>query len=153
MVSYDVLMAPSAGIVCGKKGFGCTVVDGNAVEDHEIEAPANLASRGEQLCWLADEVQRLVTGTECTSVAVQKAAGGGAFGASAERIEVEAALQMGLHRAGLDAKRMTKESVRAALGVPKAPKAYETLLKRDDVKARSNAARRDQYLLALAADV
>jgi hypothetical protein len=143
----------TAGIVCGKKGFGCTIVDGNVVDDHEVEVPANLAARGEQLCWLADEVQRLVTGSGCTSVAVQKAAGGGTFGASAERIEVEAALQMGMHRAELDAKRMTRESVRAALGVPKAPKAYETLLKRDDVKRRSNAARRDQFLLALAAAV
>lgn len=142
----------TAGIISGKKGFGCTIVDGKVIDDHDIEAPANLASRGQQLCWIADEVERLTSQNGCSSVALQKAAGGGAFGASAERIEVEAAVQIGVHRAGLHAKRMTRESVRAALGVPKAPKAYETLLQRADVKLRTNASRRDQYLLALAAD-
>jgi hypothetical protein len=143
-------MSASAGIVCGKKGFGCTIVDGDSVDDHEIEVPANRLSRGEQLCWLADEVERLLKARQCESVAVQRAAGGGSFGASPERNEVEAAIQMGLHKAGLASKRMTKEAVRAAMGVPKAPKAYDTLLKRDDVRARSNEARRHQYLLALA---
>jgi hypothetical protein len=46
---------------------------------------------------------------------------------------------------------LNREQVRAALGVPKAKGAYESLLQRPEVKGRSNAVRRDQYLLALAA--
>lgn len=141
----------SAGIICSKTGFGCTTVDGDSVEDHDIQVPGNLKDRGEQLCWLAEEAERLITASGCTAVAVQRAAGGGPFGASAERHEVEAAVQMGVHRGGLGSKRMTKESVRSALGVAKGRNAYDTLLQRPDVKARSNQARRHQYLLALAA--
>lgn len=144
-------MGAAAGIVCGKKGFGCTIIRDGAPEDHDIEVPANLLSRGEQLCWLAEEVRRVVSSVACDFAGVQKAAGGGAFGASSERNEVEAAVQMGLHQAGVVARRLTKESVRAALGVPKGPKAYDTLMKRADVAARSNEQRRHQYLLALAA--
>lgn len=144
-------MAATAGIVCGKKGFGCTFVDGTDVQDHDIEVPANISDRGEQLCWLADEAERLLAASGCELVSMQKP-GGGAFAASPERTEVEGAVQMGIHRAGLETKRMTRETVRAALGVPRAAGAYETLLKRDDVKARSNPTRRDQYLLALAVD-
>ena len=144
-------MADGVGIVCTKKGFGCTIVRDAAVEEHEIEVPGNLESRGEQLSWLADEAERLITTSGCTLVALQKASGGGKFGASPERSEVEAAVQIGLYRAGVEAKRLTKEGVRSALGIPKAPKAYESLLTRDDVRLRSNDAKRHQYLLALAA--
>ena len=144
-------MGATAGIVCGKNGFGCTIISGGVPEDHDIEVPANLLSRGEQLCWLSEEARRVVSSGACDVAGVQKAAGGGMFGASPERNEVEAAVQMGLHQAGVVARRLTTESVRAALGVPKAPKAYNTLMRRADVAARSNEQRRHQYLLALAA--
>ena len=59
-------------------------------------------------------------------------------------------MQIGLHEAGAALERLNREQVRAAMGEPKAKGAYEKLLNRAEVKARSNAVRRDQYLLALA---
>lgn len=147
---YRLAVTRTAGIVCGKHGFGCTVVDGKKVEDHDIEVPANITERGAQLSWLADEAQRLIQKAGCKPVCIQQAAGGGMYGASSERHEVEAAVQIGAHEAAVETRRLTREGVRAAMGLQRAKGAYETLLKRDDVRARSNAQRRDQYLLALA---
>jgi len=141
-----------AGVVCGKTGFGFTVVDAGSAEDHDIVAPGNLDSRGAILNWLAEEANRLVVSTEVSLVLVQRP-GGGKFNPSPERTEVESAIQIGLHRAGATCDRMNREQVRAALGIPKAKGAYESLLRRSDVAARSNAQRRDQFLLALAAQV
>ena len=129
------------------------MIEGGEVSDHDIRVPKNLKNRGEQLQWIADEAQRLAGAYDFDAVAIQKAAGGGKFGPSPERSEIEAAVQMGLFKAkGLSTNRLTKEGVRAALKVVKAPGAYETLLERDDVKPRKNEACRHQYLLALAAE-
>jgi hypothetical protein len=145
-------MSTSGGIVCSKDGFGCTVLDdAGGATDHEIQVPGNLQDdRGAALAWLAEEASRLAQLNNLDRVALQKP-GGGKFGASGERFEVEAAVQIGLHGPGVQCVRLNREQVRAALGVPKAKGAYETLLARDDVRARSNAVRRDQYLLAMAA--
>jgi hypothetical protein len=145
-------MAVTAGIVCHKDGFGCTIVDSNdGAEDHDIDVPPNLTSRGEKLAWLADEARRLIQSAGAQEVRVQKPGGGKFGGASSERHEVEAAVQIGVHHVGVACDMLNREQVRAALGVPKGKGAYEQLLQRVDVKARSNAERRDQYLLALAA--
>ena len=73
----------------------------------------------------------------------------GGCGAAPERHEVEACVKVGAHLAQVDLLDLNREQVRAALGVPKAKGAYESLLKRPDVTARRNGSRRDQYLLAL----
>jgi hypothetical protein len=147
-------MAVTAGIVCHKDGFGCTVVDGSGnAEDHDIHAPANLTRRGERLAWLTEEAQRLIRAAQVSSVRIQKPGAGKFGGASAERHEVDGAVQIGVYRAGAVCDMMNREQVRAALAVPRGKGAYETLLQRPDVKARSNAVRRDQYLLALAAQL
>lgn len=143
-------MRPSVGIVCHKDGFGCTVVVDGAATDHDIAAPASMADRGERLAWILDEAQRLLSGAGVEAARVQRA-GGGKFGASAERHEVEAAVQIAAFRAGLECNTLSREQVRSTLGIAKGPGAYKTLLQREDVKARSNEVRRDQYLLALAA--
>ena len=143
-------MGSAAGIICAKKGFGCTIVNGDQAEDHDIEVPANIADRGAQLSWVAEEAERLVRNNGCVDVRIQRAAGGGRFAASAERNEIEAAVQIGASRAGVEPTRLTREGVRAAMGIARGKGAYEALLKREDVRARSNAARRDQYLLAIA---
>jgi hypothetical protein len=137
--------------VCQKASFGCTIIDdAGSATDHDIEVPGSMTDRGEALAWVAHEAQRLVKLNGVESVAVQKAGGGKFGGASAERYEVEAAVQIGLHNAAAGCSRMNREQVRSALGVQKAKGAYEQLLKRDDVQARTNPTRRDQYLLALA---
>jgi hypothetical protein len=142
-------MTATAGVICHKVGFGCTVVDaaGDAV-DHDLEVPASIKKRGEALAWIADEAKRLVEMNGIEVVALQKS-GAGKFGASPERHEVEGAVQIGFHQAGAECRRLNREQVRAAMGVEKAKGAYEGLLRRADVKARSNATRRDQFLLAL----
>jgi hypothetical protein len=135
--------------VCGKSGFGCTIVDGSTIEDHDIDVPANISDRGAQLTWLAEEAQRLVEAAGCDAVCVQLP-GSGRYNASAERHEVEGAVQIGVHKAGVATQRLTTEGVRSELGVPRGAGAYKKLLTRPDVKARSNDGRRHQYLLALA---
>lgn len=137
--------------MCQKLSFGCTIIDdGGSATDHDIEVPGNLTNRGEALAWLVREAQRLAELKGVERACVQKAGGGKFGGASAERHEVEAAVQIGLHAAGAECDRMSREQVRAALGEPKGSGAYQRLLKRAEVQARSNAVRRDQYLLALA---
>ncbi|MBT3774894.1 MAG: hypothetical protein HOB12_06215 [Gemmatimonadales bacterium] len=144
-------MGTSAGILCQKASFGCTIIDEDGVAaDHDIAVPSNMNDRGEALAWLAQEAQRIVELNGVETVGLQKAGGGKFGGASAERYEVEAAVQIGLHEAGAALERLNREQVRAAMGEPKAKGAYEKLLNRAEVKARSNAVRRDQYLLALA---
>lgn len=143
-------MTTTAGVVCHKDGFGCTViVDDGTATDHDIEVPGSITDRGEALAWIASEAARLATLNNLASVAVQKA-GGGKFGASAERHEIEAAVQIGLHQADVSCTRMNRDQVRAAMGVPRGKGAYDELLAWPAVSDRSNAPRRDQYLLALA---
>lgn len=143
-------MGVTAGISCHKRGFGCTVIDGGTVVDHDLEAPSNLQGRGEILDWILKEAERLLASLGAPSVRIAKA-GTGKFGASTERIEVESAVQIAAFRAGSACDMLTTEGVRAALKEPKAPGAYKRLLERPEVKARKNDGRRHQYLLALAA--
>jgi len=146
--------APStAGVVCSSEGFGCTVLASGGPEDHDICVPGSIKDRGEALCWLTEEAERLFLSFRVSAVRIQKAGGGKFGGAAPERHEVEACVKIGAHRAHVSCVEMNREQVRAALGVPQAKGAYEGLLKRTDVKVRSNASRRDQYLLALAASV
>ena len=143
-------MSVTGGIVCSKDGFGCTVLDASGVAtDHEIVVPKSVHGRGAALAWVAEESSRLAELNGLERVALQKP-GGGKFGASGERYEIEAAVQIGLHKADVSCERLNREQVRAAFGVTKAKGAYERLLARDDVSVRSNATRRDQYLLAMA---
>ena len=144
-------MAVTVGLICTKAGLGWTTVDtatGRA-EDHGVDAPGNLTGRGEQLDWLLDEATRMLRSLKPKALRIQ-AAGKGKFAAAAERHEVEAVVQVAAHRTGTPCEMLNRDQVRAALGVPRAAGAYDGLLKRDDVKARSNKERREQYLLALA---
>lgn len=143
-------MGVSVGIVCNKRGFGWTVIEDGVAYDSDIEAPADRVARGEVLDWLLTEAESVLVESKATAVRIEKA-GGGKFGASAERHEVEAVVQVAATRKGVDCDLLTTEGVRAAMGVPKAAGAYKNLLTRPDVKARSNEQRRHQYLLALSA--
>jgi hypothetical protein len=69
---------------------------------------------------------------------------------SREQHEVEALLQVAAHRVGVACAIRTTEQVRA-VHVPKAKGAYNELLERRDLKARSNKSRRERYLYALTA--
>jgi len=139
-------------VTCGKNGFSYTVLlaDGSVVED-ELEAPQSMvANRPEVLVWLEDEAQRLFRANEVVEVRIRAAQSGGKFGASRERYESEACVQIAAHRAAATVRTFNKEQVRAAYGIDKGRGAYEALLERDDVKERSNEVRRHQYLMVKA---
>ena len=55
------IVGTSAGIVCQKASFGCTIIDdGGTATDHDIEVPGNLTNRGEALASASvREAQRL----------------------------------------------------------------------------------------------
>jgi hypothetical protein len=138
------------GLTCGKNGFTYTLLTTKSAFDSELEAPLSMAgNRPEALAWLADEAQRLFETNQVSDVRIQ-AAQSGKYGASRERIETEACVQIAAHRIGAEVRTLNKEQVRAAYGVARGKGAYESLLGRDDVKERSNAARRHQYLLVKA---
>lgn len=149
-VSSTSIVVTCAGIVCSSDSFGCTILAADGIEDHDIAIPASIKSRCEGLWWLTQEAERLFRALAVGAVRMQKA-GTGKFGAAPERHEVEACVKVGAHLAQADLLDLNREQVRAALGVPKAKGAYESLLRRPDVMARRNASRRDQYLLALTA--
>lgn len=125
--------------------------DAGDVADIDLVPPRSIASRGEKLDWLLEEVRRVFGRYKVLKVAIQSA-GAGKFAASEERIEVEAVVQVAAYRDGVKCKKLARDSVRAALGAKKEAGAYELLLKDVDVAARSNKGRREQYLLAKAAD-
>jgi hypothetical protein len=142
-------MSGEIGVVCKKDGFGYThVVDGVAT-DYDISVPSNIRQRGAQLSWILEEAERLITNHKPERLCVQRAAGGGKASTSPERLEVEGLLQVAAHRKTCAYSMLTRDQVRAAFGVARSPGAYDILLQRDDVAQRSNAQRRDQYLLAL----
>jgi len=76
--------------------------------------------------------------------------GTGRFAASPERHEVEAVVQVAAHRVGMPCEMKTTEQIRAS-HVPKAKGAFDELMKRADVAARSNEAKRERYLYAVTA--
>jgi hypothetical protein len=144
-------MSVTVGLICGKDGFGYTTVDDTGgIEDGSIEVPKNKPVRGEQLEWFLDEAARLFERLGSPSMAV-KHSPGGAYAAAPERYEVEAVVQIAAHRTGSTCRLLTTEGARSAMGVKQASGAYKALLARPDIKARSNNAKREQYLYALAA--
>jgi hypothetical protein len=144
-------MSGTIGVVCKKDGFGFTIINGDGVRDHDLTVPSSFPTRGAQLDWLLEEAERVFEIHKPENVCIQRATGGKLVAPSPERIEVESLLQVAAHRFGSNTKTMSKDQVRAALGEPKTKGAYDELLKRPEVAARSNSQRRDQFLLALAA--
>jgi hypothetical protein len=140
------------GVVCAKDSFSYSVLlDDGSVEDHEVEAPSSMTSdRPETLVWLADEAQRLFEAHAVSEVRIWAAQAGGRSSPSRERYESEACVQIAAHRAGATVQMLSKEKVRAAYGVARGKGAFDTLLKRDDVQARRNETRRQQYLMVKA---
>jgi hypothetical protein len=140
------------GCVCEVVGVGYALVDSDrsVLDEAELSVPATHQDRGDQLSWLLAEVEDLLVRCQADVVWVLRA-GGGRFAASPERHEVEAVVQIAAHRAGIRCALRTREQVRASAGVAKGKGAYDTLLKRPDVQARSNKERRERYLAAVTA--
>ena len=137
-------------MVCTKDGFGWTRVDRvGGVADYAVNVPGSITDRAQQLRWLHDEAVRILEREKVTALCVQ-APGAGRFSASPERIEVGAVVQAAAGRTDTTVRMLNRDQVRSALGVPRGKGAYEGLLQRADVAARSNPTRRDQYLLGLA---
>ncbi len=137
------------GIAANKNGFGYAKLEpsNKDISFMAKSCPANLSKRPQQLKWIYDEARALFEADNCCQVALQKPNGG--IGLSRERVEVEGVIKAAA--SGLvEVHPFTKDQVRAALGITKRRGAYEALLKREDVAAHSNKARREQYVLALA---
>jgi len=134
--------------VCDKNGLQFTVVD-SFIEESDIEVPASRRDRGAQLGWLLEEAEALLQRLKPDVVYVKKA-GSGKFAAAPERHEVEATVQIAAHHKGIRCVLRGTEQIRAS-HVPKAKGAYDELLRRPEIAARSNAAKRERYLYALTA--
>jgi hypothetical protein len=145
-------MAVVIGMLCQKNGLGYTVLDDATmmVKEERLDVPASKRNRGEQLDWLLSESERMFRTESPVNVWVHKS-GTGQYSADPQRHEVEAILQVAAYRANVRCSMQTTESVRGALGAKKASGAYKQLLKREDIAARSNAQKREQYAYALAA--
>jgi hypothetical protein len=145
-------MARALGVICDKAGFQCTCVAGpdSTVEaEEELSVPASMSGRGEQLNWLLDEAVATLRRLQ-PDVVYMKASGGGQHQSSPDRHGVEAIFQVAAFKANMECRTRTTEQIRAA-HTAKAKGAYEGLLERQDVKARSNKSRRERYLYALTA--
>ena len=140
------------GVTCDKTTIRYTAVgdDGAASEEAELFVPASRAERGDQLSWLLQEAEDLLRRIDARVVFVKKA-GSGQFASSPERHEVEGVLQVAAHRCGVRCELMTTDQLRAAAGAPKRKGAYDELLARPDVAARSSKDKRERYLFALTA--
>lgn len=145
-------MTVVVGILCQKNGFGYTALDeaSMTIKEERLDVPASKGDRGEQLDWLLVEAERMFQTESPSNVWVHKS-GTGQYSSDPQRHEVEAIVQVAAYRANVRCSLQTTESVRGALGVTKSKGAYQLLLKRADIAARSNAQKREQYAYALAA--
>lgn len=145
-------VARALGLICQKSGiqYTCMTKPGPSIEEEtEISVPTSQTDRGAQLTWLLDEAEVLLRRLRPDVVYVKKSASGQRQ-SSREQHEVEAVVQVAAHRVGIACAIRTTEQVRAA-HVPKAKGAYNQLLERQDVKARSTKSRRERYLYAVTA--
>jgi hypothetical protein len=140
------------GVICDKKAIRYTLVgdDGPPPDESDLSVPAPRRDRGDQLCWLLEETQDLLRRSGAEVVFVKKA-GSGRFASSPERHEVEAVVQIAAHRCRVRCELRTTDQLRAAAGAPKSKGAYEELLTRPDVAARSSKDKRERYLYAVTA--
>jgi hypothetical protein len=150
-IARSVCGVRALAMICDRNGLSFTVVDagGHVVEESDLEVPASRGKRGEQLSWLLEETEALLSRARPDVVYVKKA-GAGKFAAAPERHEVEGVVQVAAHRKGVPCDLRSTEQIRSS-HVPKAKGAYEGLLKLPDVAARSNAAKRERYLYAITA--
>lgn len=140
------------GAVAGKDGFAYCEVSGppaQVVDEVDIALPSNIKDRAEQLEWLLSEATELFKRVQPNKVFVKRA-GAGPRQASPERYEVDAVLQLAARAAQVEIRMMPTESIRA-MHVPRGKGAYDSLLKLPEVKARSNAQRRELFLYAMSA--
>lgn len=140
------------GVTCDKNAVRYTVVvdDGGSPDESELSVPASRSDRGDQLSWLLEETEDLLRRSGAEVVFVKKA-GSGQFASSPERHEVEAVVQIAAYRCRVRCELKTTDQLRAAAGVPKKKGAYEELLTRADVAARSSKDKRERYLYAVTA--
>jgi hypothetical protein len=139
------------GVVAGKNTIGYTLASQASdvaeivVEDEqELTTPGAHADRAAQLAWLLAEAKQLLARLAPDKIVVQKPGAGFAR----ERVEVESLIQVAAAQAGIPIDLVMNEGVRARLGVPKGPGAFNQMLQDPDVAARSNKARRERYLFA-----
>lgn len=138
------------GVVASPGGISWTFVTGDVLEalaveeEEEIVPPANLKLRGQQLDWLFEEIALTLNRLKPDMVVVEKPGAGFAR----ERAEVEGLILVAVHRAGVPLEMLVKESCRARLSRPSGKGAFKKLLDEPDVKARSNAAKRERYVFA-----
>jgi hypothetical protein len=138
------------GVLCDKSGFKWSVVrdptsSPRVEEEDGRKLPANLKTRGSQLDWVFSEFQDLVARVKPEVIYLVRA-----DGAAPGRHEVEGVVMLAAHAKGVEAVLRLPDQVRKAFGLPKKAGAYNDLLKRSEVAARSNEAKRTTYLFAVA---
>jgi hypothetical protein len=140
------------GVICDKNAIRYTMVedDGAQPEESELSVPASRNERGDRLSWLLEETEDLLRRGDAAVIFVKKASSG-QFASSPERHEVEAVVQIAAHRCRVRCELKTTDQLRAAAGAKKKAGAYEELLKRPDVAARSSKDKRERYLYAVTA--
>lgn len=140
------------GVICDKTSIRYTVVDDNddQIVDAELIAAPSSSDRGEQLDYLLKDLEDLLRRTDPV-VVYAKRGGGGQYGSSPERSEVEAVVQVAAHRAAVPCQMLTSEQIRAAAGATRGKGAYQALLEREDVASRPSKDKRERYLYAVTA--
>jgi hypothetical protein len=138
------------GITANPGGLSWTFVTGDVLEaltveeEKDITPPANLKMRGEQLDWLLEETALTLRRLKPDMIVVEKPGAGFAR----ERAEIEGLVLVAAHRANIPLEMLVKEGCRARLGRPAGKGAFKKLLDEPDVRARSNAAKRERYVFA-----
>jgi hypothetical protein len=147
-------MSTSFGVICEKDKIGVAVVRFNpgpaVLAEDEIRPPASLKERPSELLYLFDEFLEVLVAHRPELVLVKHAVAG-RFAADPQRYELGGVVQLACAKERVACQLFTTEQVRAAMGVTKGPGAYDSLLELPAVATRSNKAKREQFLYALAA--
>ena len=147
-------MTRGLGIVAEKNAIAYTLLSQDAqdgpvtvIDESELTTPGAHRERGAQLLWLYAEMRQLLARIAPDRIVMQKPGAG----FSRDRVEVEAIVRLAAAEAGVSVEMVVNDGVRARLGGPREPGAFERMLADPEVAARSNKARRERYLLAKAA--
>jgi hypothetical protein len=147
-------MTTTAGVICEKDKVGLSIVEvGEVVAvllEDDVRPPASHGERPRQLLYMYDEMVSLLESHKPDLVFVKHAVAG-RFAADPQRYELGGIVQLACARQKVLCDLLTTDQVRKAMGAVKETGAYDRLLEAPDVMARSNKARREQYLFAIAA--
>lgn len=153
MVPAQAATKRGMGIVAERDKLSWTTLDGDlggtvvVAEEVDSPIPASHRARGAQLEWMLEESCNLINRLNPDRIVLQK----GGEGSARERVQAEGMVELAAHRTGATFKLLTRDGVRARLGVERGQGAFDTLLASPDVAERSNAKKRERYLFAKAA--